>query len=78
MTHGLNGEVDGTGSQPPGLPPIADGGRTSSRLPPLLGEFLGLGGSRKQAQPGRTFARATDDRTLFKWVRICSLPAFIS
>jgi hypothetical protein len=75
VTHGLNGEVNCNESPPPGLPPIANGRRTSSRLPPLLGEFLGLGGSRKQAQPGRTFARATDDRTLFKWVRVRSSPA---
>ncbi len=54
---------------PPGLPPIGESGRSGSRMPPLLSEFLGLGGSKTPPHPGRTFARATDDRTLFKWVR---------
>ena len=61
--------MGGDGGPQPGLPPIGESGRSASRLPPLLGEFLGLGGSKKTPQPGRTFARATDDRTLFKWVR---------
>ncbi len=58
-----------SGGLPSGLPPIGESGRSGSRMPPLLSDFLGLGGNKTPPQPGRTFARATDDRALFKWVR---------